>query len=346
MCLRSLDKYYVVGIDRDEETLRVAREIGAIDEGASDYHLGVAGASVVFLAVPVVSIMELAARIRDSMPSDAIVTDVGSTKGQVVAALEALYPGRFVGGHPMTGSEHAGIGGADQYLFENAIYVLTPTELTSPQSLSTIERIVREIGASPILLTPQEHDLIVAAVSHQPYLLAVALMNLASSLEQDHPAAIMLAAGGFRDLTRVASGDPSMWMDIFASNRELILQTSRQFRALLAEMETCLASGDTASLAARLASGRAGRQRIPLAVRGFLPAVFEVLATVPDRPGAIAGITGALADQGINIVDIEIMRVREGDGSTLRLAFKAEEDAEAALRALRQSSTCVSVKRR
>jgi prephenate dehydrogenase len=137
-----------------------------------------------------------------------------------------------------------------------------------------------------------------------------------------------------------------MWMDIFASNREFILQTSRQFRALLSEMETCLEGGDTASLADKLARGRAGRQRIPLAVRGFLPAVFEVLATVPDRPGAIAGVTGALGDQGINIVDIEILRVREGNGSTLRLAFKTEEDAEAALCALQQSSACVSVKRR
>ncbi len=143
---------------------------------------------VVVLAVPVNGIMEIAARIRDSIRTGAVVTDVGSTKGQVVACLEALFPGRFVGGHPMTGSEHAGIRGADQYLFENAIYVLTPTEHTSPQALRTVEQLVREVGASPICLTPREHDLIVAAVSHQPYLLAVALMNLASSLEPDHPA--------------------------------------------------------------------------------------------------------------------------------------------------------------
>ena len=335
MGLKSLGKYYVVGIDRDEQTLQIAMDTGAIDEGTPDYHLGVAGAGVVVLAVPVTGIMEIASRIRDSIPPGAVVTDVGSTKGQVVATLEALFPGQFVGGHPMTGSEHAGIRGADQYLFENVIYVLTPTEHTNPQSLRTVEQLVREIGASPICLAPREHDLIVAAVSHQPYLLAVALMNLASSLEQDHPAAVLLAAGGFRDMTRVASGDPSMWMDIFASNREFILQTSRQFRALLAELEGYLENDDTAALADKLTRGRTGRQRIPLAIRGFLPEVFEVLVTVPDRPGAIAGVAGALGDYGINIVDIEIMRVREGDGSTLRLAFKTEEDASAALCALR-----------
>jgi prephenate dehydrogenase len=344
MSLKSLGKYHVVGIDQDEQTLLIAKETGAIDEGTPDCRLGVAGAKVVFLAVPVASIMEMAARIRDSVPTDAVVTDVGSTKGQVVNALEGLYPGRFVGGHPMTGSECAGIRGADQYLFENAIYVLTPTERTSPRALGTVEQLVREIGASPISLSPPEHDLIVAAVSHQPFLLAVALINLACSLEHDHPAAMLLAAGGFRDVTRVASGDPSMWMDIFASNREFILQTNRQLRLQLSELERCLVSGDTASLAERLAMARTGRMKIPIARRGLLPMLYEVLVTVPDRPGAIAGIAVVLGEHGINIVDIEIMRIREGDGGTLRLAFRTEEDAEAAVSALRNSG--MAAKRR
>jgi len=334
LSLKSLGKYHLVGIDRDQQTLQVALETGAIDEGTTDCCLGVAGAGIIFLAVPVAGIMEIAARIRDSAPPDAVVTDVGSTKGQVVETLEGLYPGRFVGGHPMTGSERAGISGADQYLFENAIYVLTPTDHTSPRALSVIEQLVREIGASPICLAPREHDLIVAAVSHQPYLLAVALMNLTLSLEPDHPAAMLLAAGGFRDLTRVASGDPSMWMDIFASNREFILQTSRQLRFSLSELEGCLRDGNTAALAERLTWARTGRARIPSVVRGFLPAVYEVLVTVPDRPGAIAGITGILGDQGINIVDIEILRIREGEGGTIRLAFRTEAEAEAARLAL------------
>ncbi|MGD0153683.1 MAG: prephenate dehydrogenase [Thermacetogeniaceae bacterium] len=335
MGLKSLGRYYIVGIDQDEQTLRTARETGAIDEGTSDYRRGVADARVVILSVPVTSIMRIATQIQDVVPLDAVVTDVGSTKAQLVATLEELFLGRFVGGHPMTGSEHAGIGGADQYLFENAIYVLTPTERTAPGALSTVEGLVRELGAIPICLPPREHDQIVAAVSHQPYLLAVALMNLTSALEADHPAAIMLAAGGFRDVTRVASGDPAMWMDIFDSNREFILQTSRQFRARLTDMEGYLERGDTAALAEALAKARQGRQRIPVAIRGFLPAVFEVLVMLPDRPGSIAEIAGILGHSGINIVDIEILRVREGEGGTLRLAFKTEEDATAALGALR-----------
>ncbi len=342
--LKSLGRYYIVGIDQDEQTLRTARETGAIDEGTSDYRLGVAEARVVILSVPVTSIMRIAAQIQDVVPPDAVVTDVGSTKAQLVATLEALYQGRFVGGHPMTGSEYAGIGGADQYLFENAIYVLTPTERTAPETLAAVEGLVRELGASPICLSPREHDRIVAAVSHQPYMLAVALMNLASALETDHPAAMLLAAGGFRDVTRIASGEPAMWMDIFDSNREFILKTSRQFRARLSDLEGYLEHGDTAALAEALAKARQGRQRIPVAVRGLLPAVFEVVAMLPDRPGSIAEIAGILGHGGINIVDIEILRAREGEGGTLRLAFKTENDATAALDALRHRG--IVVKRR
>lgn len=344
MGLRSLGKYHVVGIDRDEQTLQAAREAGAIDEGALDYHRGVAGAGVVILAVPVAGIMEIAGLIRNSAPHDAVITDVGSTKARLVEALQDLYGGRFVGGHPMAGSENAGIRGAHRYMFENAIYVLTPTERTTSRALSTVERLVREIGANPVCLSPREHDRIVAAVSHQPFLLAVALTNLALSLEAEHPAALLLAAGGFRDLTRIASGDPSMWMDIFASNRDFILQTSRRFRGLIEEMEGCLERDDRASLMDWLNRARQARQRIPLSIRGFLPAAFEVLAIVPDRPGAIAGIAGALGDDGINIVDIEILRAREGDGGTLRLAFRTEEDAEAALDALKNQG--ITAKRR
>jgi prephenate dehydrogenase len=344
MGLRSLGKYHVVGIDRDEQALQAAREAGAIDEGTLDCHRGVAGVEVVILAVPVAGIMEIAGQIRESVPHDAVVTDVGSTKVRLVEALQELYGGRFVGGHPMAGSENAGIRGAHRYMFENAIYVLTPTERTASRALSAIEQLVREIGANPVCLSPGEHDRIVAAVSHQPFLLAVALANLVSLMEAEHPAALLLAAGGFRDLTRIASGDPSMWMDIFTSNREFILQAGRRFRALLEEMEACLERDDRASLMDWLDRARQVRQRIPLSIKGFLPAAFEVLATVPDKPGAIAGIAGALGDGGINIVDIEILRVREGDGGTLKLAFRTEEDAEAALNTLRNRG--IVVKRR
>ncbi len=336
LALSALDRYHIVGIDRNEQTLQTAIESHAINEGTGDYKKGAADADLVVLAVPVTGIIDIAGRISSLAPPEAVITDVGSTKAGIVSALEELFQGRYVGGHPMTGSEYAGIRGADQYLFENAVYALTPTARTETRALSLVERLVQEIGAIPIRLSPEEHDLIVAAVSHQPYLLAVALMNLVATMAPEHPAAMVLAAGGFRDVTRVASGDPEMWIDVFVNNRDLILQTSRRFRELLSGIEDCLDRGDLKALAGQLGRARQERGKIPRAVRGLLPSLSELVVTVPDRPGSLAGITTTLGNRGLNIVDIEILRVREGDGGTVRLAFKTGEEAEAALDALRQ----------
>jgi prephenate dehydrogenase len=255
-----------------------------------------------------------------------------------------MFSSRFVGGHPMTGSEYAGIKGADRYLFENALYVLTPTPRTDPAAVAEIKKIVAEVGARNLCLSPHEHDLIVATVSHLPHFLALTLMNYAGKLALSHPETLLLAAGGFRDVTRVASGHPAIWRDIYASNREHLVNTCRQFRELLREMEQYLEQGDFGTLVTIMEEARREREKIPLKIRGFLPAVYEVVVTVPDRPGTIAHVAGILGERGINIIDIEILRVREGDGGTIRLAFAKEAEAELALRALRENG--VIVKRR
>ncbi len=344
MALVASGKYHVVGIDRDPLTLQVAQETSAVSEVTPDCCEGVSGAQVVFLAVPIGEIFKVARKIKDSVSPSTVITDVGSTKELVVAELEEIFSSRFVGGHPMTGSEYAGIRGADRYLFENALYVLTPTPHTDPAALAEVERIAAEIGARVLCLSPQEHDLIVATVSHLPHLLAVALMYHAGRLASSHPETLLLAAGGFRDVTRVAAGHSLIWRDIYASNRDCIIDTCRQFRGLLEEMEQRLEEGNYEALVAVMEEARREREKIPLKIRGFLPAVYEVVVTVPDRPGSIANVTGILGERGINIVDIEILRVREGDGGTIRLAFAKEAEAELALRALREKG--VIAKRR
>ncbi len=337
--------YEVIGIDRDAETLRVALETQAAREVTSDL-AGAAGADVVFLALPVAAIPEAALRLRDVLAPGTVVTDVGSTKAGLVAVLEEIFSGRcpFVGGHPMAGSELAGIKGADPYLFENAIYVLTPTPRTDARALATVEEIVRATGARPLHLSPEEHDVIVAATSHLPHLLAVALMLYAGEVASRHPETMLLAAGGFRDVTRVAASPAELWRDIYAHNRERILEACRSFRALLARLEGILAREDFPELARLMAEAAAARAQIPLKMRGFLPAVHEVVVTVPDRPGTIAHVAGILGREGINITDIEILRVREGEGGTIRIAFATAAEADSAYAALRENG--VVVKRR
>lgn len=336
MALGATGRYHVIGIDRDPEALRMAAETGAAAEVTGDARTGVRRAEVVFLAVPVTAIIETAKVIKDSLPPGAVVTDVGSTKQLVVETLEKYFSGRFVGGHPMTGSELRGIRGADQYLFENAVYVLTPDSHTSPEALETVRAVVADTGARVLCLSPQEHDLMVAAVSHLPHLLAVSLMNLASGVAAEHPETLTLAAGGFRDLTRIASSHPSMWRDVYATNRRNIVEASRRLRSLLKRIEESLLQENFDVVVAEMQRARRERQKIPLRTRGLLPAIYEVMVTIPDRPGSIAEVAGAIAAAGLNIVDIEIVRVREGDGGTLRVAFKKSEEADSAQRVLRE----------
>lgn len=337
MVLSATGQYHVLGVDQDLQTLEIAREIGAISEGTSDCCAGVEGADVVVLAVPVGEIIKVADRIKDCVSPQTIVTDVGSTKEQIVAVLEEFFPARFVGGHPMTGSEYSGIRGADRYLFENAIYVLTPTEQTDQSALQVVESLTTITGSRLLYLTPKEHDLIVAAVSHLPHLLAVTLMNFVTGLTVEHPQTLLLAAGGFRDLTRTASSSHIMWRDIYATNRSNLVEISRGFRELLLELEGYLERENLDSLVKKMQLARRERAKIPLKMKGVLPALYELVVSVPDRPGSIAHLSGILGERGINITDLEILRVREGVGGTIRLAFKTDQDAEDALRALREN---------
>lgn len=335
MALGATGRYHVIGIDSDPVSLRMAVETRAVTEVTGDVCAGVRDADVVFLAVPVTGIIKIAEMIKDYVAPGVVVTDVGSTKRIVVESLEKIFSGRFVGGHPMTGSEYAGIRGADQYLFENAIYVLTPSSRTDSAALDMVKTVVADTGARVLCVSPQEHDLMVAAVSHLPHLLAVSLMNTVSAIAGEHPETLILAAGGFRDLTRVASGQSSMWRDIYATNRENIMEVSRKLRKYLEMVEKCLEQEDYDSIAAEMQRARQEREKIPLKIRGFLPAIHEVMVTVPDRPGSIADVTREMAASGLNIIDIEIVRVREGDGGTLRMAFKTSEEADSAQAVLR-----------
>lgn len=337
MALTARGKYHVVGVDRDEETLKIARETGVAAEVTDDVFDGVRNAELVFLALPVNEIIRVGQMIAEYLAPEAVVTDVGSTKQKVVEALEKMFSSRFVGGHPMTGSELAGIRGADQYLFENAIYLLTPTPRTDPAAVEAVSDVVVEAGARVLCVSPEEHDVMVAAVSHLPHLLAVSLMNTASQIASEYPKTMLLAAGGFRDVTRIAASQSAMWRDIYMTNRQNIINVSRCLRKYLEQMESNLENENFEAIVAEIQKARQEREKIPFRVRGLLPSVYEVLVTVADRPGSIAEVTALLASEGLNIVDIEIVRVREGEGGTLRLAFKTPEEADSAEAVLKDS---------
>jgi len=321
----------VLGIDRSQETLNLALEYGAVHRVSRQYR-DLEGCDLVVLATPVGATAAILPDLAPYLGPGTLVTDVGSTKAQVVrTAWEVLPAGTvFIGGHPMAGSEKEGISGADPYLFENAFYVLTPVEGTPGRELESLTGLVEGIGARAVRLDPLEHDLAVAAVSHLPHLTAATLVNCLFDLPGCEKMSL-LAAGGFRDTTRIASGSPEMWRDIFISNRDLVVKTLSAFRRRLDQFQEAVESSDPGAIYELLDRARALKSGMPARTRGYLPALWEIVATVPDKPGVIANLAGILGEAGINIYDIEILRIREGEGGTMRIAFASGEEQDQAI---------------
>ncbi|MFZ5640351.1 MAG: prephenate dehydrogenase/arogenate dehydrogenase family protein [Bacillota bacterium] len=336
----------VVGVDLDQEYLDLAVSSGAVHRGAASPAEGVKDADLVIISTPVGITADIFREIAPHLKPGALVTDVGSTKAKILQAARELLPGgtEFIGGHPMAGSEQAGVAGADRYLFENAVYILTPTKENNPQNVIRLTRLFEAVGARVVEIDAEEHDLAVAGVSHLPHLLAAALVNTAGKLQNEHEKILMLAAGGFRDVTRIASGHPVMWRDICLTNKDKILQVMAVFREVLDELEHDVACCAGDRLEEHFVKARQLRAVMPAKMKGYLPVLHELVVTVPDKPGVLAGITSALADVGINISDIEILRVREGDGGTIRLGFGTQNDQEKAYIVLQ--SRGISVKKR
>ena len=236
----------------------------------------------------------------------------------------------------MAGSERDGITGADPYLFENAFYVLTPSKETPPESLDRLLKLVEGIGAKPVIMDPAEHDLSVAAVSHLPHLVAASLVNYLFDLPGSEKKSL-LAAGGFRDTTRIAAGNPEMWRDIFITNRDCILEALSVFKNRLDQFEEAIGKRDRQKIHDLLGKARSLKSGMPARRKGYLPILWEVVVTVPDRPGIIASMATILGGEDININDIEILRVREGEGGTIRLAFAGEKDQEMAVKLLTEA---------
>ncbi len=294
--------WQVYGEDNDQTRVDRALELGAIDEQGM-----CRDADITFIATPVLTIAD---QVRHALvETTGIVTDVGSVKGAIVASIEDP---RFVGGHPMAGSELEGLDGADASMFSGAVWVLTPTATTADVTFATMASIVGELGADVVALTPDRHDQVVAVVSHVPHLAAATLMGLASERGEEHAALLRLAAGGFRDMTRIASGHPGIWLDICAENRDAILSGLDGLIDGLRRMREVIRDDDRAALHERLRRAREARANLP--TRATQPnELAEVRIPIPDRTGAAAEVFTLAAELGVNISSFEVVHSVEGN---------------------------------
>lgn len=321
----------VLAVDIDERTLAEAVERGWATDGALpddpafERFVG-DGCDLVVLATPVGAAERY---FEDLVRWDyrGIVTDTASTKARITALAERVlpHPENFVPGHPMAGSEVNGIEGARPDLFKGAHWILCPDADTPAEHFPRLHELVTSIGARVIALPREDHDKAVAVVSHVPHIMASSLVQLASRHADDQQALMRLAAGGFKDSTRIAAGSPELWCGIAFDNKDALSDGLDEIQGIIGAFADALASDDRAALTALLADAAAARRALPAAWVPSTERLLEVRIPMEDRPGVVAEVTTVTSSVGCNIQSIEIDHVTE-DSAVLSLVLTDEGD--------------------
>jgi len=337
---RRPEAVHITVMSRNEEALAAALSDGAADVvTTADWSL-FADCGVVFICVPVSNIADCAQNLAAVVRRDCVVTDVGSVKSAVVREMAALDI-CFVGGHPMAGSEKSGYAAAADYLFENAYYILTPTAQTPAFALERLQDLAKDLGAIPVVLDADYHDKVVAAISHGPHIVAAALVNAVSSLDAGRGDMQALAAGGFKDITRIASSDGSLWQGICMENREEVLRFVRSFQAETEAFLTALESEDGGEVRNLFESARDYRSGFAGSTRAKYAESFIVHLDVLDKPGSIATVATLLSVNNINIKNIGIVHNREYHDGVLQIVLDSAEGRARAVDLLKSMSFTV-----
>ncbi|MBT9282789.1 MAG: prephenate dehydrogenase [Hydrogenibacillus schlegelii] len=326
----------VSGVDRLVARAERAAQRGLIDRALRPEAAEAAyrAADLIVLALPVLSIVPALRRLAEErLKPGVIVTDVGSTKRSIVAEAEALFAGRdvrFIGGHPMAGSHKSGVEAAHPDLFENAYYVLCPSRLAEAADVERLKDWLAPARVKWLVMDPAEHDRVVAVISHLPHVVAALLVQMLARREAESPYYALLAAGGFKDLTRIAASNPEMWRDIVLDNRAAILAAFEEWETDLRSVRAMLEAEDGPALEAFFAAAARYRARLPERRPGAIRPAYDLFVDIPDRPGEIGRLATRLGAAGINLTNLEILELREDVFGVLRLAFRNDRDRERA----------------
>src|SRR5213592_3581194 len=318
----------VTGHDPDPGALDAAIAGGAIDERAESLADAVGEADLAVVAAPVAALAAQVRAVLEASSEGCTVTDVGSTKVAVSSA--ALGSGRFVGGHPVCGSEARGAEHASAELFDGATWFLTPLAATEPERYRLVHGFVSSLGATPVAVDPVAHDRLVALTSHLPHVLANLLVNQAGANRVDGHDPVAAAGGSLRDMTRVAGANPRIWIDIFLDNVGPVREALGEHRKQLDRLEQALKNGDAGFLAKWIGEAAGNRQRMLADAYPDPGALQQLRVHVPDRPGVLAGITQALGAERINIEDFELHHMSPDRGGTLTMLITGEAEARRA----------------
>ncbi len=321
----------VVGYDLRQDCLDKALTLGVIHAGTTDLQTAVREANVIFLASPVEQIVStIRSLVEMELQPGVIITDVGSTKAGIVRQAVDVIPDHvtFIGGHPMAGSHKSGVEAASDRLMENAYYVLTPAPGTPVEKVNQLSELLTLTRAKVVQMDAASHDQVVGAVSHFPHILASALVNLVAGYDEENAWHATLAAGGFRDITRIASSNPQMWRDILLQNRDPILKIAKDWANALEDVVHLVEQGDPEGIEHFFKTAREFRDSLPERKTGALPPLNDLYIDIPDHPGEIGRITTLLGARQINITNLQIRETREDIYGVLRITFHSQEELE------------------
>lgn len=336
----------VIGVGRNRASIDRALALNVIDEGYVDIAQGVREADLVWVAVPVGSIVEVIQQAIPHLLPGAIITDMGSTKASIVRGAEDILPPHlhFIGGHPIAGSEKQGVEAASPELFKGSVYLLTPTTRTNTEAFQLVHSLVTQIGAHVLAIDPDKHDEAMATISHLPHLVSAVLVNLAGERIRLGENILRLAGGSFKDMTRIAASSPEIWLDIAIENREAILRVITEFQEELEQVKKMIDLRDRKELIGKLTLAREIRQSLPAIFPTDLSELRELSIPVVDRRGVISDITLIVGELGINIEDIELVHSPDHRSAVLGLVIIGREGAEKAKEALSRKGYQVEIK--
>ncbi len=333
---------HIIGFDINVEQANLARRIGAIDEVSTELFPDLSTIDMIFLSTPVQQTINIIEELKSqNLKKDVIVTDVGSTKVKIVECANKHLNGKikFIGGHPMAGSHKSGILAAKPHLFENAFYILTPSKYVTPLDVQSLKDVLGETKANFIEMTPEEHDEVTGVISHFPHIVAASLVYQAKNHEEEFPLVKRLAAGGFRDITRIASSNPSMWRDILLHNKGPLLHLFDEWILEMERIKDLVAKEEAENLFTYFQQAKQYRDGLPEKQKGAIPSFYDLYVDVPDYPGIISEITGYLAKEEISLTNIRIIETREEIYGVLVLSFQTEKDRELAIKCINKYSS-------
>ena len=323
--------YHLLAFDTDREALAEAVSSNIIDGICDIEDERFRSCDYIFLCAPVEFNVEYMEKMKDSLGENCILTDVGSVKSIIHEKVTELgLDSRFIGGHPMAGSERSGFSNSSDHLLENAYYIITPGGEVPLDRISDFTELISSLGAIPLVITAEEHDFITAGVSHLPHIVASALVNLVKLLDNDAEYMKMIAAGGFRDITRIASSSPIMWEQICLENQKNISTVLDEFIRMLIQIRCSIDNKESDNIFDMFASSKDYRDSIDILDNSLIPRSYVLFIDVADEAGAIATISTILATEKVNIKNIGIIHNREFEDGVLKIEFYTDQALEQA----------------